>query len=110
MSLEFSAFDTAINQLGQSITSNSQGALTHLSQLAELQAKLDALKIDARAKAGALRAEGQSAITITIEIGAQPINAQPAEHWSSKFNRAKARIERLDREIATAINQLNSED
>lgn len=58
MNLDFSAFDKALNQLGQSIIDNSQAARSHLSQLADLQAKLDALKIDVKAKADALRAEG----------------------------------------------------
>ncbi|MGI8933410.1 MAG: hypothetical protein ACR2FS_04990 [Phormidesmis sp.] len=62
MPLEFTAFDKALSHLGQSITANSQGERSHLSQLAELQAKLDALKIEARAKADALRAEGAAPV------------------------------------------------
>ena len=60
MELNFSAFDKALAQLGQSITANSQGARAHLSELAELQAKLDALKVEVRAKTSALRVEGES--------------------------------------------------
>lgn len=59
MSLEFNAFDKALTHLGRSITDNAHGARSHLSQLAELQAQLDALKIEVKAKANALRAEGQ---------------------------------------------------
>ncbi|MGI8933048.1 MAG: hypothetical protein ACR2FS_03140 [Phormidesmis sp.] len=61
--MDFSSFDKALSQLGQSITANSQGERSHLSQLADLQAELDALKIEARAKADALRAQGRLSIT-----------------------------------------------
>lgn len=89
MTLEFSALDKALGQLGQSITANNQGERSHLSQLAELQAKLDALKIDARAKAGALRAERQSPITITIEIGTQPATAQTEQSFQAEVETAR---------------------
>lgn len=56
--LDCSAFDSALTQLSQSITDNAQGARSHLSQLAELQAELDRLKVEAKEKADALRAEG----------------------------------------------------
>lgn len=48
MNLNFSAFDTALNRLGQNITANAHGARSHLSQLADLQAELDRLKVEAK--------------------------------------------------------------
>ena len=50
MNLNFFAFDTALNQLGQSITTNAHGARSHLSQLADLQAELDRLKLEAKSR------------------------------------------------------------
>lgn len=58
MNLDFSAFDKALTGLGQTILDISEPTTTaHLSQLAELQAKLDALKIDAKAKTDQLKTE-----------------------------------------------------
>lgn len=60
--MEFTSFDTALTQLGQSITTNAHGARSHLSQLADLQAELDRLKVEAKAKADELREQGKQSI------------------------------------------------
>ena len=58
MILNFSAFDTAISKLGQTIVDSSAGAQKLLSDLSDLQAQLDSLRLDTKAKADQLRAEG----------------------------------------------------
>lgn len=55
--VSFDSFDKALCQLGQSITENAHGAQSHLSQLAELQAKLDQLKIEAKTKTDRLKTD-----------------------------------------------------
>ncbi len=100
---EFSAFDKALSQLGQSITANSQGERSHLSQLAELQAELDALKIEARAKANALRAQGQQPITITIEIGTQAVTAQPKPSFQAEVETARKDFSRRAQQYRTQL-------
>lgn len=86
--MNFASFANALTQLSQGIEAGSQAERSHLSQLAELQAKLDSLKIDAKAKADALRAEGQLPITITVEIGTQPA-AQPQQSFQEEVETAR---------------------
>ncbi|MEL7521488.1 MAG: hypothetical protein AAFV85_26795 [Cyanobacteria bacterium J06634_6] len=62
MILDLSPFDKALTQLGTDITANAQGAQQTLTQLADVQARLDAVKATAQAKARELREQGQRPI------------------------------------------------
>lgn len=61
--MNFASFSNALVQLSQGIEAGSEGERSHLSQIAELQAELDRLKLEARAKADALKTEGKQPIT-----------------------------------------------
>lgn len=59
MNLSFPEFDKAFSQLATAITDNAHGAQQHLLAINDIQARLDAARIEAQAKADELRAQGQ---------------------------------------------------
>ncbi|MGI8933591.1 MAG: hypothetical protein ACR2FS_05910 [Phormidesmis sp.] len=101
--MDFSSFANALTQLSQGIEAGSSAERSHLSQLADLQAKLDALKIEARAKAGALREQGQQPITITIEIGTQAVTAQPKPSFQAEVDTARKDFSRKAQQYRTQL-------
>lgn len=60
--MNFASFSNALVQLSQGIEAGSQGERSHVAELADLQAELDRLKLEAKAKADALRAKGAAPV------------------------------------------------